>query len=91
VKPRQFGLVIECTSADLGYAQGDQVTAAIMGQIAAGYHHVLTAWSNAKAGGVVTGSGGSGSFFLSSRSSPGSFLALTLASWKYGFTADRGW
>ncbi len=91
VKPRLFKLVIECTSANLGYAVGDQVTESIMGQIAAGYHHVMTAWSNAKEGGIVTGNGGSGSFFLSSRSSPGSFSTLALASWKYGWLADRGW
>lgn len=91
VKPRLFKLVIENTTTNLGYAVGDQIVEGIMGQLSTTQVVTLTPWTNTKAGGIVTGDGGSGSFFTSNRASPGAYQSLTLASWKYGFIADRGW
>ncbi|KAF0097809.1 MAG: hypothetical protein FD144_4758 [Rhodospirillaceae bacterium] len=91
VKPRLFKLVIENTTTELGYAVGEQVTEGIMGQLSTTQVVTLTPWSSNKSGGIVTGNGGSGSLYVASRSVPGAWSALTLASWKYGFIADRGW
>jgi len=91
VKPRLFKLVIENTTTELGYAVGEQVTEGVMGQLSTTQVVTLTPWSSNKSGGIVTGNGGSGSFFASNRSVPGAYQSLTLASWKYGFIADRGW
>jgi hypothetical protein len=91
VKPRLFKFIIECTTTNVGYAVGDQVTEGIMSQAAstAVFPHMF--WSNTKSGGLVTLDGGSGSFIVASRSVPGSLIQLTAASWKYGWIADRGW
>jgi hypothetical protein len=91
VKPRHFKLVLENTTTNLGYAVGDQLIEGVMGQLSTTQVVTLTPWVNTKSGGIVTGDGGSGSFFASNRTSPGAYQSLTLASWKYGFTADRGW
>ena len=91
VKPRHFKFIIENATANLGYAVGDQVIEGIMGQLSTTQVVTLTPWVNTKAGGIVTGDGGSGSFFVSNRTTPGLYQALTNASWKYGFIADRGW
>ena len=91
VKPRLFKFVIENSTTELGYAVGDQVTEGAMGQLSTTQVVTITPWSNTKSGGIVTGNGGSGSFYIASRSVPGAWTSLTLASWKYGFIAKRGW
>ena len=91
VTPRLFKLVIENTTTQIGYSVGDQITEGLMGQLSSTQVVTLTPWSNTKSGGIVTGDGGSGSFFAASRSVPGAWTSLTLASWKYGWIAERGW
>jgi hypothetical protein len=91
VKPRLFKFIAECTTTNVGYAVGDQVTEGIMSQSSSTAVSPHMFWSNTKSGGLVTLDGGSGSFIVASRSVPGSLIQLTAASWKYGWIADRGW
>lgn len=87
VKPRTAKLVIENISTELGYSVGEQV---IEGHIAI-YSTVyvpLPIVTTAKAVGFQTPLSTSLVLFSRSSSVP---TQLTLASWKYGFVADRGW
>ena len=87
VNPRVAKLVIENTTTELGYAVGDQITEGHLSTYSTSYVSVPIV-SSAKTIGFQTSA--STSLHANTRTTgvPG---ALTLASWKYGFVADRGW
>jgi hypothetical protein len=88
VKPQVAKLVIECTSAQHGFAVGDQITEGHMSIYSTSYTPMPIV-STAKTVGVQTGSGAA-AFVVLDRTS-GDAQNLTLASWKYAFIAERGW
>lgn len=88
VKPQIAKLVVENTTAEHGYAIGEQITEGHASIYSTAYVPIPVI-TTAKTIGFQTGSG-AGSFAVVGRTS-GNMQNLTLASWKYAFFADRGW
>ena len=87
VKPRIAKFVMECTSAQHGYAVGDQISEGHASIYSTSYVPMPTT-TTAKTIGIQTCI--STAFSVVERTS-GNMQNLTLASWKYAFIAERGW
>jgi len=86
VNPRIASLVIENTSTEYGYAVGTQVITGYMSAFSTLYNLVAISATTKT---VALQVGISGSFSLPDNT--GYQQNLTLAKWKYGFIAERGW
>lgn len=87
VKPKEAHFIIENTTTELGYAVGDQIIDPTGNNGAQSYSAVTF---NAKTIGFQTAS--ATAFNVPTRTdASGVIAALTLASWKYKFSVDRGW
>ena len=87
VKPKGAKLVIECTSAEIGYSVGQQVTEGHISIYTTAYVPVpliTTAYS------IGFQTGASAGLVLPEQTT-GNPTALTAAKWKYKFLAERGW
>jgi hypothetical protein len=87
VKPRISKFVLECTSAQYGYAPGDQITEGHVSIYSSAYIP-MPIITTAKTVGIQTGI--TTAFAVIERTT-GNPQNLTLASWKYAFIAERGW
>ena len=88
VKPRHAAFIIECTTTESNYAVGDQLEA--NGSFwTTGGARPLALTRTAKTLGFTVGS--SSTAFNGLDKSSGGSVGLTLANWKYKFTAARGW
>ena len=85
--PRNVSWIAECTTTDNGYAVGDQID----GTSNAGNNGTFsTAFGLSRTRNslsFVT----SGNPYGVLNKAAGTYTALTVGSWKYKFTADRGW
>lgn len=86
-KPRLAKFVIENTTAEFGYAVGDQIAEGHVSIYSTSYIPVQIS-TTTKTIGIQTGV--STSFSMIERST-GNIQNLTNASWKFGFIAERGW
>ena len=86
VKPGDAKCIIECTSAEYGYAVGEQVAEGYMSIFSTLYNDIPII-TTAKT--VKIQIGISGGWVLPDNT--GYQQSLTLANWKYKFLADRGW
>ena len=87
VMPLLAKFVIENTTTQYGYAVGDQITEGHASIYSSAYV-LIPITTTAKTIGIQTGI--STAFAILERTT-GNMQNLTLASWKYGFVADRGW
>lgn len=87
VKPKTAKLVTECTSTEIGYSVGDQITEGHVSLYSTSYVP-LPIVATAYAIGFQTGA--SAGLVLLERTT-GTATALTAAKWKYKFIAERGW
>lgn len=89
VKPSICRFIVECISAEGGYAVGDQITE---GHVSATvtFSMPLAIRSTAKTMGVTMGSN-DGYWIIDLSGTPGTAIAATEAKWKYKFYAERGW
>ena len=86
IKPRIAKLVIECITTDYGYAVGDQITEGHL-VIYSTVYGTVPIFTTAKIIGFMTSSSSLNAYIRST----GVPQALTVANWKYGFIAERGW
>ena len=87
-QPRAIDFVAECTSADNGFAVGDQLHYPALVTATAGLN--IPAPLNSTRNGISITTGGTFAFTTVTKSTGGA-AQLTLASWKYKFIASRGW
>ena len=87
IKPRIAKFVLECTSAQHGYAAGDQITEGHVSIYSSAYIP-MPITTTAKTVGIQTGI--TTAFAIIERTT-GNPQNLTLASWKYAFIAERDW
>jgi hypothetical protein len=82
---------IECTTADVGYAVGDQLTQDGIGTIDAnGYPHPTpVSFTRLVVG--VTSSNNATPFNVPNKSTGGATVSLTAGRWKHRFIVQRGW
>jgi hypothetical protein len=86
--PEKSQFIMECTTADAGYAVGDRLVLGTSG-INTSYQQVLNIWASKTGIGLTTND--SGSPFVAGNKSTGTQAVLTRTSWKYKFTCERGW
>jgi len=89
VKPSIAKFIVECTTAEQGYAIGDQITE---GHCSAtvDFAMPLPVFTTAATVGIMMGSNG-GYWLVLRTGSPGTSAQATEANWKYKFFCDRGW
>ncbi|MBX9945122.1 MAG: hypothetical protein K2Y40_13640 [Reyranella sp.] len=85
--PLAFEFRAHCTTTDAGWAVGDEISTKNMTGYNGASDTVPVIGSGTKAMTAQT----SGNPFYVLHKSTGAVTALTLASWKYRMTADRGW
>lgn len=89
LKPLSTKFVVECITAEQGYAIGDQIVEGHTSATAT-FGVPLPINSTAKTVGLVMGS--NTGYWLSARAgSPGTMVPATVANWKYKFVVQRGW
>jgi hypothetical protein len=87
--PDNMRYVIECLTADAGYAVGDRIYYPLTGTNS-GYSQLNTAFANSSTCGFVVAGGGASAFVVSNKSN-GVQATLVSANWRYKLVADRGW
>lgn len=88
VYPRKADWIIECTTTDIGYAVGEQIS--VNGQ-AQGDNGSAPRFNTLSATNKVTHLVTPGNPWQLLTKTTGILAALTLASWKYKAVAERGW
>lgn len=89
LKPLSTKFVVECITAEQGYAIGDQIIEGHTSATAT-FGVPLPINSTAKTVGLVMGS--NTGYWLSARAaSPGTMVPATVGNWKYKFVVQRGW
>lgn len=89
VIPEVAALVIECTTADIGYSVGDRVlNVGLNGVPATNSAAVLPLTANRNTVGFSVNNVG---FYYTFNKTSGAIANFTAASWKYKLTASRGW
>jgi hypothetical protein len=88
--PERAVFVIECTSADGGFAVGDRVVGPHGGANSVPQEFTNSIWCNRIAGGINT-IGSATSAWAVTRKDTGAAFGLTLANWKYKLMFERRW
>lgn len=87
--PEKVGLIIECLTADAGYAVGDRIMVGQSG-VNASYAIATQPWASRTAFGFTPVSGG-GSAWTAPNKSTGATSNLVVANWRYKVVCERGW
>jgi len=85
--PRVTNILIQCTTADYGFAVGDEIVPMTSGIASQGQPFSIAASRKT----VSTRTGAYASFAAINYTTGAVTAALTSASWKYKLIADRGW